>query len=270
VSLGVVVKVPDGLVLAAESRVSVTLTLPSGASYRATFDNATKVLAFGPPHTYVGVVTYGVGAIADRTAHSFVPEFEATLPAERLSVRAFAEELQRFFLEQWAAAAMPPTPTLNFRVAGFDEDDPYGRVWGIDVPTTVTPFEFLADHFGAEWGGQRAHVDRLFAGFDPRLLELLRDAVDLKPLAMSLARKALDALDLPVPWNALPLQDGVDLAIFGIRATIISQTLSLGDRGCGGPIDVAVITRRDGLHWVQRKALVGESLSREVDIAHGL
>ena len=252
------------------SRVTVTLGPPEGKTYRATFDNATKVLAFGKPHTNVGVVTYGVGAIAERTAHSFLPEFEATLPEEPLSVRAFAEELQRFFLGQWAAAEMPQTPVMNFRVAGFDEGDPYGHVWGIDIPSTLTPFELLAGRFGAEWGGQRAHVDRLFAGYDPRLLELVRDALRLQPRAVSLARTALAALDLPVPWEALPLQDGVDLAIFGIRATIISQTLSLGDRGCGGPIDVAAITRREGLRWVQRKVLVGEPLAREPETTHGL
>jgi len=56
----------------------------------------------------------------------------------------------------------------------------------------------------------------------------------------------------------MALQDCVDLAIFFIRTTIIAQKLTIGLRGCGGPIDVATITRRDGFQYIQKKAVFGE------------
>ena len=84
-SLGIAFKGPEGIVLAADSRVTInakrplspqqTLILPS------TFDNATKLLRVeGQKH--VGAVTYGAGTIGlaePRAAHSFLPEFELEL-----------------------------------------------------------------------------------------------------------------------------------------------------------------------------------------------
>ncbi len=73
----------------------------------ATFDNATKLWRVNG-HDYVAAVTYGLGALGaeqPRTAHSFIPEFEASLKAKNLeagqSVDEFAHEFSRFFLDQW-------------------------------------------------------------------------------------------------------------------------------------------------------------------------
>jgi hypothetical protein len=63
---------------------------------------------------------------------------------------------------------------------------------------------------------------------------------------------------MTIPLAVLPLQDCVDLALFFIRTTIVAQQLTVGIRGCGGSIDVATITRREGLRFVQRKRIVGE------------
>lgn len=99
-SLGIVIKGPEGIVLAAESRVTLTAQTPTGPLH-VNFDNATKVLSFHAPNTAVGAVTYGQASIGIRTAHSFVPEFEASLPPDRLSVSDFAQRLSDFFIAQW-------------------------------------------------------------------------------------------------------------------------------------------------------------------------
>lgn len=75
---------------------------------------------------------------------------------------------------------------------------------------------------------------------------------------------------MSIPLAAMPLQDCVDLAIFFIRTTITAQRLTLGISGCGGPIDVAIITRREGLRFIQRKQIVGEIGSVTLqDSSHG-
>ena len=56
----------------------------------------------------------------------------------------------------------------------------------------------------------------------------------------------------------LMAQRGIDLATFLIRSTILAQSVAIGVRGVGGPIDVAVITREKGLKFVQRKEIRGE------------
>lgn len=74
---------------------------------------------------------------------------------------------------------------------------------------------------------------------------------------------------MPIPLQAMPLQDCVDLAIFFIRTTAEAQRLTFGIRGVGGPIDVATITRREGLRFVQRKKVVGERLTQVTPVDRG-
>src|ERR1019366_3678269 len=115
-----------------------------------TFDNATKLLKVnGQEH--VGAITYGAGAIGQqepRTAHSFMPEFEGSLPAnQRLSVQDFARRLSEFFVARWTGANMPnPVPLgqdMVFLVGGYDEGAAYGRVFEIYVPSRPDPREVI-------------------------------------------------------------------------------------------------------------------------------
>lgn len=262
-SLGIVVKGPEGLVLAAESRVTVQAQPPKGQPVYVNFDNAMKLLSFRKPHTHVGAVTYGAAVIALRTANSFVPEFEAKLPDERIPVSDFAAKLGDYFLDRWKAQMpMPPKYTgspMTFVVAGFDEGQPYGRVFVIDIPTNPTPQEnHSGDTFGITWGGQRTFVDRLIRGYHEQLPDVVTQALGLKDQQKQTLMQALRPLEMVIPLQAMPLQDCVNLAIFFIRTTVDAQKLTVGVRGVGGPIDVAVITASQGIDFVQRKRIVGE------------
>ncbi|MCL5075726.1 MAG: hypothetical protein M1136_08815 [Chloroflexi bacterium] len=264
-SFGIVIKGPEGLVLAAESRVTLAAQQPQGPAIHVNFDNATKLLSFSPPNIAVGAVTYGQAAIRLRTAHSFIPEFESGLPQERLAIRDFAQRMSDFFMQQWQSA-MPPTydgPNMTFVVGGFNEGEPYGRVFLFDIPRNPPPVEqhLATDVFGITWGGQREFVDRLIQGYDHRLVDIVTRALNLQAAQAQGLLQALGQLQMALPLAAMPLQDCVDLAIFFIRTTISAQRLTVGIRGCGGPIDVATITRREGLRFVQRKQVIGEIAS---------
>jgi len=276
-SLGIAFKGPEGIVLAADSRVTLMAQLQMGPPGQgtfpgqtilapATYDNATKLLKV-KGQDYVGAVTFGVGAIgaqAPRTVHSFLPEFEAKLGEEkRLSVEAFATRLSDFFLGQWNAL-MPttnqPQEQIVFFVGGIDLDAPYGRVFEVHIPSAPKPKEWFATpgEFGAIWGGQREFVDRLVQGYDGRTLDIIKSEVTLSPDVEQRLREKLGALTVAIPYQFLPLQDSIDLSIFLIRTTITLQTWQIGVRGVGGAIDVATITRQGGFQPVQQKAIRGE------------
>lgn len=260
-SLGIVVKGPEGLVLAADSRATLSAMLQTGQQLHVNFDNATKLLSFGPPHDFVGAVTYGLAAINLRTAASFLPEFQAALPADRLPVHTFAQHLSDFYMQQWAAAVTGPYagPDMVFVVGGFNDGEAYGRMYQFSIPNSPAPVEQVAaSDFGINWGGQREVVDRLIQGFDAQLPDLVTNALSLQPEQVETVKQSLAQLQLPVPLQAMALQDCVDLAIFFVRTTIGAQKLMVGIRGVGGPIDVATITRQDGLKFVQRKQITGE------------
>lgn len=271
-SLGIAFKGPEGVVLAADSRVTLMAQLSTSVPGQtmlapATYDNATKLLKV-KGQDYVGAVTFGIGAIgmqAPRTVHSYLPEFEAALVAEncsRLTVEEFASKLGDFFLAQWNAVMPNVTPReqIVFFVGGIDPDAPYGRVFELHIPSAPKPKEWFqsANDFGAIWGGQREFVDRLVQGYDGRTLDIIKAELNVSPDAENRLTARLRELTVPIPYQFLPLQDSIDLAIFLIRTTITLQTWQIGVRGVGGAIDVATITRTGGFHAVQQKAIRGE------------
>jgi len=281
-SLGVAFKGPEGVVLAADSRVTLMAMRQVGPheaqAIPATFDNATKLLQL-QSQKFVGAVTYGLGALGvqePRTAHSFLPEFEEELLSDpeyaddqgrpvRISVRRFSELLSDFFMRQWRDT-MPEDyggEPLIFLVGGYDEDSPYGSVYQMTLPYQPTPVEQNANQFGATWGGQLQIVNRIMHGHDPALVNVAERALDLTPeQAQTLAKSLQDELRLPIPYQFLPLQDCVDLAIFLVRTTMELQTWQVEVRGVGGAIDVATITRTEGFEPVQVKSIQGEDSFR--------
>jgi hypothetical protein len=269
-SLGIVVKCPEGLVLAAESRITLgaQLITPKGTQeIPVYFDNATKLLSFSDPNTSVGVVTYGQAVIGQqnpRTAASLLPEFESGLPKERLTVLGFAEKISEFYLKQWRAT-MPPddqianVPNMTFVVAGFNHNDIYGQVYIVEIPRTPEPVERSKDNeFGITFGGQHEIVSRIMMGYDIRLPDTLQKGLNLSPEQAMKFNELIKQFQLAVPLQVLALQDGIDLACFFIRTTMDAQKLSIGVRGVGGDIDIAVIKRNQNLKFIQRKQEHGE------------
>lgn len=110
-SLGIPLKGPEGIVLAADSRVTLFNQFQPPPPARpllipASFDNATKLLKIKGQEC-IAAVTYGAGAVGQqqpRTAHSFLPEFERELGdggnegGPRLGVEDVATRLGDFFM----------------------------------------------------------------------------------------------------------------------------------------------------------------------------
>lgn len=267
-SLGIAFKAPEGIILAADSRVTLTTTtpMPGGVmAHNATYDNGTKLLRVNSQN-HVGAVTYGLGTIQTpepRTAHSFMPEFEKHLFGKsRLSVENFAKELSAFFLGQWTLTGNPVVAgqDMIFVVGGYDDSATFGRIYEFSIPNNPAPVERTAPNiFGPVWGGQKEYVDTLLNGYDQRLPFILQQKLGLTDVQRDeVIQEIANNFSSKIPWAFLPLQDCIDLVIFLIRTTIIMQHWLVGVRGVGGAIDVAVITQSEGIRELQKKSLTGE------------
>jgi hypothetical protein len=180
-TLAVVFKGSEGLVLAADSRVTIqAITQPVGAPHPlvipATYDNATKLLkVHGQEH--VAAVTYNAGAVGTqepRTAHSLLPEFEAQLSGgTRLKVEEFATRLSDFFADQWNNRGGGTGNAMEFIVGGYDAGETYGKLFYCAVPTAPQPAERIQNDFGIQWGGQSEITSRILNGYDDPLLSLV-------------------------------------------------------------------------------------------------
>jgi hypothetical protein len=266
-SLGIIIKATEGLVLAAESRVTVGTMVASPMGQQqifSTFDNANKVLCFNPPYDRFGVVTYGLGTLGLRTAQSLIPEFETSLQEQEasLSVFEFAQQLSNFFNAQWQLL-MPANfigPGMIFNVCGFDDNEPYGKIYQFEAPNSLIPTEQNASvngqhQFGISGGGQHEIMTRILLGYDTRLLAILVQNQILTQAQINNIMPLLEPLKLQAPVQLMPLQDCVNLAVLLIKTTIEAQSLALGLRGCGGVIDVAIITKNKPLTFIQQKKI---------------
>ncbi len=274
-SLAIVFKGAEGIVLAADSRATLHARFPQPNSeilvVPSTFDNATKLLKV-KDQNFVGAVTYGVAALGQqepRTPASLIPEFEADLANRNVrprNVEDFSKELSAFFLAQWNArmpANFPSSEQMYFIVGGFDQDvnAVYGRLFEFRIPGATVPVEALqGGQFGARWGGQFEFVNRLMVGLDPNAMALIEEGLALDAAQKAALEQRLLKLAVAIPYQFLSLQDCVDLSIFLIRATISMQKWIVGVRGVGGPIDVAAITKTAGFAAIQEKSISGEKI----------
>jgi hypothetical protein len=280
-SLGIMIKGSEGIVLAADSRVTLfnqiqpprapnapaDAPFPPAILIPANFDNATKVLKV-KDQDHVGAVTYGLGAFmtanGPRTMQSFIPEFEQELKRAnvgRLSVSDFANRLSTFFVNQWNLHVHhPPNPgeEINFLVGGYDEDAAYGKGFLFVVPTQANPVEQNPGpgQFGITWGGQHDLVFRLLYGFDVELPEFVRTHLNLTPEQLATLRQQVEPrFAAGIPFQFLPLQDCVNLAVFLIQSTIAFQKFrTTVVRGVGGPVEVATVTR-EGFEFISQKKI---------------
>jgi hypothetical protein len=264
-SLGIVFKGPEGIVLAADSRVTIMAQAEGSEPMRATFDNTTKLLRVNGQR-FFGIVTYGLGAIGahPRTAHSYIPEFEASIGKDRLKVGKIAEQLSAFFMKQWSDQGMPKpeewraakSPDMVFLMAGYDDGEPYGRVYEVDIPSRPEPKELHpGNSFGPVWGGQQEFVGRLIHGYDPALIPLVKECLGISTEQEAILQQQLKKIQVKIPYQFLPLQDCINLSILLIRTTIEMQSFYVDIRGVGGAIDVAAVTKTGGFQPIREKAV---------------
>lgn len=266
-SLGVVIKCPEGIVLATDTRLTLTVQMSVQGSPQipCNFDGSSRLLTFAVP--YIGAVTYGLGVLQYRTPKSLMADFEATIVKKDLYVEQYSIALSNFFMEQFKmympGAPHPFPEPMTFVVSGINPGQAYGKVFLFDIPNNPKPVEQSPSvnnqpSFGITWGGQGEYVWRLMAGYDQRILPMIQGTLGLPDDKMSQIMHNLQQLQLQVPIATYSLQDSIDLASLLIRTTIEAERLSLGVRSTGGEIEIAAITSNEGLFFVQKKKLHGE------------
>jgi hypothetical protein len=269
-SICVVVKVPEGLVLAADSAATVegAAVTPDGkpgpAGVLKVFQTATKVLQIRD--LPLGVMTWGAGSFGARTIASLVEEFENTreireLEANALNVKAVANSFWDFMKkksdELFSAIPVNARPRSGLAICGYSGSEFFPEEYVMVVPTEPpvpirTPVDNQQD-FGANWYGATDAIIRFHHGRDDRLFQLLAGVGVSGPILEAVKARLMQELQYPVVFAAMPLGDAIAYAEFVVRITIDRFRFVIGAELCGGPIDIATITRREGFVWVKAK-----------------
>ena len=249
-------KVPDGIVLGADSAMTVNRR-GSGENRYDSYHKLSTVADLP-----VATAMWGRGAIGQRSIPSLVEEFAASCPrkppTEAWTVEEAARALYQFMQERHDEAPSGPNdPHLHMLVAGYSHGSYHGQIWRFDVPggeprlhadqqtLTLSGFGVTEGIHTLWWGHSPALHDALLAeGLDheaaSRVIRRVREHSALGP----------DRLDF-----GMPLQNAIDLVAFLVSLEIARERYTPGLARSAPPVDLLVV-RADGVRWVRRKEFI--------------
>ncbi len=233
-SLVVTVYVPSGIVMAADSRMSVQRSEERTEGDQKLLvqqqlvlsDNAYKVVEL--TGSGVGISIYDAGIINNQPADSHVHRFEEEALSEEDDVLSVGAKFLAYFQKNFPGVA------VGYHVAGYRQEN-----------RTSVPY-VLVGHTVREPGMRRVNAD----GEGKVQYGITRAGDTL------IANRLIDPNHLPL-FPAMPLQDAVDYAVHLIRATIDTMRFEPRFPSVGGAVDVLVVTP-EGMRWVRRKELRGQ------------
>jgi hypothetical protein len=243
-SLVIAVYVPEGIVMASDSRQSITIERKTleGKDFKVETVNSDAVFkTFLLEVQQVGISGFGKDVLGQRPIASHIKSLiEEELTSED-DVEKVSQKIFTYFRKFFSDA------DTGFHIAGYKKE---GK---ISVPyiyychlarnemrrCNVKPDGSLA--YGASWSGQ---TDILASILNPVVIkdESGKDKI-IRPIA-------------PIAWEVMPLQDAIDFSIYAIQTTIDTMRFQARPKTVGGPIDVLVLKPEEA-KWIQRKELRG-------------
>ncbi len=258
------VRTPEGLVLAADSMVSLegTVNTPQGSQTGIfqTFEFANKVMQL--KDYPIGVMSWGMASISNRSIQSLIMEFEYDYKSlkdnKTYTVKNIANDLLTELKAKYDTAY--PTsgqqPLLGLYIGGYSSRQFFSDQYTYEFPKS-TDWAVVRKNkpdgnpdFGANWYGQTGTLIRLIKGYDlVSLDELIKRGAD-KAIIQQWVND--NASEMRLIFDGMPIQDAVDFADYAVQVTIGAFRFMAGPPLCGGNIDIAVITPA-AFHWAKRK-----------------
>jgi len=285
VTIGICVKINDGVVLASDSATTLLGQAPTGQLVALNvYNNANKVfnLRKGLP---IGAISWGAGSIGQASISTIVKDLRQRfigkdpdhldwkLEKDTYTVEEAANRLKELVYDELYQREYQnfafQKPSLGFIVAGYSAKAPMADEFQIDIQNGLCtgPRRLRnREEVGLTWAGEPEALNRLIMGRSTNLPALLQTQLGVQPAQMNQAITNIQAqIQMPVVIPAMPLQDAVDLAEFMVDLTIKFSRFKLGAPTVGGPIEIAAISKHEGFRWIQRKYYFKRDLNPEDD-----
>ncbi|MFC1968508.1 hypothetical protein ACFLVX_03875 [Chloroflexota bacterium] len=261
------VKARDGIVLATDSMSQLIGRTQEGQILIVkTYRNARKL--FRIKELPVGVMSYGLGSVGERSIENLVLQFSRDLSeycSEPYTVEAISRGLYGFIRKLYDEVFLGVSEEdrqknlrLGFFVSGYSPNQFLAEEWEFELPkATDIKHVRRVETLGASWRGIPAPFARLFNGFDGRIAEALKKAgVSEEILKDTFGTRKWQ---MPVAYDGMPVQDAINFAVYILETTIGAVTIERNAApSCGGPLQVAVILPGTGWQWIREPKLAIE------------
>jgi hypothetical protein len=246
-SFVIAVYVPEGIVMASDSRQSVNIEgkNPEGKTFKVETVNSDAIIkTYLLEKHQIGISSFGQDLLGGVPTASHIKRFIEEELTPRDDVTSVPKKLVEYLRKSFA------DKDIGFHIAGYRKEGkisiPY--VYSCHVSRNIVerrntkPDGALA--YGATWSGQGDILSSIIIPVS------IKDDSGKDKVVRSPA---------PVIWDAMSLQDAIDFSIYAIRTTIDTMRFQARPKNVGGPIDVLVLTP-DEAKWIQRKSYHGESM----------
>lgn len=261
-SLIVTVCTSEGIILASDSRSSLTKTVPLenkeiiqfGAHYS---DTAYKTFLCS---NNIGISTCGNANVMGKSIASHIENFINNCICKNDSVKEVSEKLLTYF------SGLHHSDPVVFHVAGYEKTNGrdcskvYRVVTNLNVNSLV-----LDDSCGVQWDGESEVLRRIIKN---GYVVGESDVIALNNLTITnsegipttlenvivLPNNALHSKEAEIAWEYMTIQDGIDFAKYAIQTTIDTMRFQVAAKTVGGPVDILVV-KPDKTIWIAHKEL---------------
>jgi len=229
-SLVVVVYVPEGIVMASDSRQSIIIEgkRPDGEEFKIETVNSDAVMkTFLLEKQWVGVSNFGQDLLDGVPMASHMERFIEQELVAADDVSSIAEKLVAYFRKSF------PQADAGFHVAGYRKEGKasISYVYHCHVARNAVERRNVKEdgspRYGATWSGQ---IDVISSIVNPVIIKRAR------------AKDKVIRAPAPIIWDAVTLQDAIDFAVYAIRTTIDTMRFQARPKNVGGSIDVLLLT----------------------------
>lgn len=216
-----IVYLPEGIAIAADSRLTGTRTITDSVGKQTVekftiSDNAQKIVLLNKsPVGIASFASFGTAIIDGKTIADYIRVFEINDVIDNDTPEVVADKLLSHSAE---------FPGTTFYVCEYSQDIPYVFLVDSTGKTRKNVNSNNEIQYNISWGGE---------------LEALSKLVNATPI-------------MNINKELMPLKDGIDLSEFMVDITIKYQRFSDRIKTCGGPIDVLVLTK-DFAFWHKHK-----------------
>lgn len=270
-SVAIVVKVSEGLVLGTDSAAAIHGRIDSEEGTREgvlkVFYNAKKLVQIGD--FPIGLFTWGRAFIGMRTIESLVREWEyenhwqsrsvynCNKDGGTFTVKACAQGLLEHLTDAYSeefGGALTEAPPVGIVLGGYSDGAFFPEIWRFVVPTDDQVHNQRPDRngkpdFGASWFGLTDSIVRLHWGRDDGAIGIVSEKYDIPEEELL---ETLNPLQYQVPFPVMPLKDAIDYVNYMINVAIGRFRFVVGPELCGGAIKIAAITQNQ-FRWVSRE-----------------
>lgn len=268
------IKVHDGIVIAADSASTITITPAPGAhpAIMNVYNNANKISNLCKTRP-VGSVVWGAGSIGTSSISTLLKDlrkrfmgFDSShmdwkLDDGNCTIEYVSDRLRQFIFDECyvpihGAGHQAGKPSLGILVAGYSVGQALPESWLIRINEGECPAPMLVqsqDQVGCYWDGQPEAINRFLVGYGLGLRNALLNLGVDPQLIDAVMNNIQSSLYVPIIIHAMPIQDAIDLAEFLVHLTIMYSRFSPGAPNVGGPIEIAAITKHEGYKWIKRK-----------------